>query len=141
MLKGMKDDESQYIPEGYEIAPNGLLREKDATKTITDEKALESLGINWQDDEALKRLSRMKLARIVATCPATTASLPVIRELLDRLEGKPTQRIEQKLEVNSKHTVIELSTSDIMAELNRLGMQTLHVVSADKTSEPITIKQ
>ena len=133
--------EDFYVPNGYEVAGNGLLREKKAEKEPNDEQALIALGIDWKDDEALKRLSRMKLARIVATCPATTASLPVIRELLDRLEGKPTQRIEQKLEVNSKHVALELSTSDIMAELNKLSKQPLNLVGEDKNKSPITINQ
>ena len=136
---------TDYIPDPFKDYVMKAPKQSDAPKPInalSDEDALDAMGIDWRDDEALKRLSRMKLARIVASCPATPASLPVIRELLDRLEGKPTQRIDQTIKMTSKHVVVELSTDDIMNELAKLSQPpTQHLVSDTKQKELITIEQ
>lgn len=132
-MSDFKPDPTNYVMKGNNKNSHDSTM---ASKYQSDEDALVALGIDWRDDEALKRLSRMKLARIVASCPATPASLPVIRELLDRLEGRPTQKIEQKLEVNSRHVAVELSTLDIMRELDRLAGKTpQHIVSGIKKLE------
>lgn len=49
--------------------------------------------IDITDTEALKAMARAKLVAIVQTAPNTMQALPAIRELLDRLEGKPAQSV------------------------------------------------
>lgn len=42
--------------------------------------------------EDIAKFATEKLVRIMATLPDTDKALPVIREVLDRLQGKPMQR-------------------------------------------------
>lgn len=48
------------------------------------------------------------------------------REWFDRKRGKATQRIEQKIDHTSKHLIVDMTSEQIMLELQR--MQTLGVM-------------
>ena len=53
--------------------------------------------IDTTDVEAVKAMVWDKLVAIASVLPPNAAALPVLRELLDRIEGKPMQRTESKI--------------------------------------------
>lgn len=53
--------------------------------------------IDPTDAEAVKAMVWDKLVAMASVMPANASALPVLRELLDRIEGKPMQRTESKI--------------------------------------------
>jgi hypothetical protein len=51
------------------------------------------VDVNISDKDVLRRLAMEKLVRIIARSPDTISVVPAIRELLDRIDGKPGQAI------------------------------------------------
>lgn len=73
-------------------------------------------------DEELRTMAREKLSELLQAIDARTAPsllLSVVREVLDRLEGRPTQRIEQKVEHSSKGMVGEMTNEQLLAALRK----------------------
>lgn len=71
-------------------------------------------------DEELRGMAREKLSELLQAIDARTAPsllLSVAREVLDRLEGKPTQRIEQKVEHSSKGAATEMTNDQLLLVL------------------------
>lgn len=58
-----------------------------------DEKPIAAPQTAFTDDE-LRKLARDKLVTIITTGVANVGLLPAIRELLDRLDGKPAQAMQ-----------------------------------------------
>lgn len=57
------------------------------------------------------------LLQVVVADTHPSLLLTVSREVLDRNEGKPTQRIEQKVEHSAKGKASELTNDQLLAEL------------------------
>lgn len=71
-------------------------------------------------DDQLRQMAREKLSELLQAIDAKTAPsllLSVAREVLDRLEGKPTQRIEQKVEHSSKGRAGEMTNEQLLMQL------------------------
>lgn len=58
------------------------------------------IEVDAANTEAVRSMVWDKLVAIAATLPATAQALPVLREIMDRLEGKPMQRIKQDTTVS-----------------------------------------
>lgn len=77
------------IPDGYYRADNGMLKMREAATAppaappapILTDAQLEALT-----DDDIRRISRTKLLKILTTSTDEKALLPVIRELLDRVD-------------------------------------------------------
>lgn len=73
-------------------------------------------------DEDLKKLAKEKLSYLLQGVDAETSPsllLSVCREIMDRIEGKPTQRIEQKVEHTSKLASTEMTNDQLIAALRK----------------------
>lgn len=55
--------------------------------------------------DKLRNLAKSKLIEIIAMSKATTQLVPAIKELLDRIDGKPAQSINMKALVDNQLTV------------------------------------
>lgn len=76
---------------------------------------------NLTDDE-LRLMAREKLSELLQSIDARAAPsllLSVAREVMDRIEGKPTQRIEQKIEHSGKMGSAELTNEQLLLELRK----------------------
>jgi len=74
---------------------------------------------NLSDDD-LRTMAREKLSSLLQSIDPRTAPsllLSVAREVMDRIEGKPTQRIEQKIEHSGKLGSSELTNDQLIAAL------------------------
>ena len=79
---------------------------------IYGEKALVETStpeLDLSDKDALRALALGKLTKIVQTCPNAITSIPAIRELLDRIDGKPGQAMT--LDANINHVTIDCQIS------------------------------
>ncbi len=68
-------------------------------------------------DDQLKTMAREKLSELLQGIDARTSPsllLSVAREVMDRIEGKPTQRIEQSVDHRNTVVVSELSNDELM---------------------------
>ncbi len=73
-------------------------------------------------DDDLRKLAREGLSTLLQSIDAKTSPslfLSVVRETMDRLEGKPTQRIEQKIEHTGKLASSELTNEQLIAALRK----------------------
>lgn len=71
-------------------------------------------------DDELRTMAKEKLSALLQSIDAKKSPsllLSVAREVLDRLEGKPTQRIEQKVEHSSKSNANEMTNEQLMLAL------------------------
>lgn len=78
---------------------------------------------NLTDDE-LRAMAREKLSQLLQSIDAAkqpSLLLSVAREVMDRIEGKPTQRIEQKVEHSSNLASSEMTNEQLIQQL-RLAM-------------------
>lgn len=77
--------------------------------------------IDPHDQDSVKRECMESLVWMLQANKGDIRALSVIRELLDRVDGKAIQRIESK-NLNINHsTPKELTTEDILAALSRAG--------------------
>lgn len=77
---------------------------------------------NLSDDD-LRHLAREKLSTLLQSLdPKTSPSLllSVARELLDRIEGKPTQRIVQDIRTTRGQPVYDMTTEQLMLEIRKM---------------------
>ncbi len=74
------------------------------------------------DPVAIRRLSKRKLVELVANQPVTPSLVPVIRELMDRTDGKAPQYIHQVNENVSRLKVSEYTTAQLIAELRKMDL-------------------
>lgn len=70
-----------------------------------DPSTAEPVDIN--DPVALRALAKGKLVEIIRTAPVNVSLVTAIRELLDRVEGKPLQSIMQDVIVRPRPFTIE----------------------------------
>lgn len=79
---------------------------------------------NLTDDE-LRTMAREKLSELLQAIDANkhpSLLLSVLRETMDRIEGRPTQRIEQKVEHSSKLASSELTNQQLLAMLQQASI-------------------
>lgn len=169
----MFDDE---IPAGYERASNGLLVEKVPQKEQSSNESLDILPEEFDKIQSLDRESlialclRMarhcgliacmtkaqtvqamldRLAEIALSRRKTTQErdiMAAMREYLDRVEGRATQRIEQKIQNIQNFEAAELTTAELFAQIKLIAdsgllpsgiaigkNQTLEITDADFT--------
>jgi hypothetical protein len=81
--------------------------------------------IDLSDKDALRKLATEKLVRVIAKSPDTIACVPAIRELLDRIDGKPGQAITMESTVNNTLTISIDDRRRYAAEEARAMMQAL----------------
>lgn len=77
------------IPDGYFRDSNGMLKQVDTSALV-----VKSEPIDPTDDIAVKAMVWDKLVAIASAMPPNASALPILRELLDRIEGKPMQRTQ-----------------------------------------------
>lgn len=73
-------------------------------------------------DDDLRTMAREKLSALLQSIDHKNAPgllLSVVRETMDRIDGKATQRIEQKVEHSSKGGASELTTEQLVALLSQ----------------------
>lgn len=98
---------------------------------------------NMTDDE-LRLMAREKLSELLQSIDAAkqpSLLLTVAREVMDRIEGKPTQRIEQRVEHSSRGRVGEMSSNELDAQLRAAkvaGLLPAGVALADDGTLTIT---
>lgn len=87
-------------------------------KFISEDKntpPAEPLTIPSLDDkDGLRALATKALVEIIATADKTPALVGAIRELLDRIDGKPQQNIKQDVDIAATITRIECVIIDPM---------------------------
>lgn len=74
-----------------ELLPNGYYRDKNGLLKEINETNLPSAPIDYSPD-AVKKLCYESLVDMVHKAKGDYKALPALREVLDRLEGKPVQR-------------------------------------------------
>ncbi len=93
--------------------------------TIDELKALirrSSGAVMPMTDDELRAMAKDKLSALLQSIDAKQSPsllLSVAREVLDRLEGKPTQRIEQKVEHSSKGNAGEMTNEQLLSLLRK----------------------
>lgn len=101
-------------PQGYYRNSQGMLHQIPVAASESPPLAL--------SDEELRTMAKEKLSALLQSIDAKQSPsllLSVAREVLDRLEGKPTQRIEQKVEHSSKSNANEMTNEQLMLALLR----------------------
>lgn len=103
-------------PANYEMKKNPVRPISTTQTTITED-------IDLNDADALRKLAKGALVEIVQKAPRNISLVGAIRELLDRVDGKPaqSQAIELKVkgEVEHYHNV-ELSSELLKEQLQRI---------------------
>ena len=100
------------VPADYYRNAGGMLHQLPKSEVATR---------NLSDDE-LRKMAKEKLSVLLQGIdPLASPSLllSVAREVLDRLEGKATQRIEQKIEHSGKMQSAELSNDQLILALRK----------------------
>lgn len=88
----------------------------------------EDLQVLVDDPDAVRKLCKLRLLEIVANSARTTALTPVIKELMDRTDGKPAQSIAMTVEARG---IDKLSDDRLLAlerELARITGQEALVI-------------
>ncbi len=94
------------------------------TQLSSDSSIIKANVRNLNDDE-LRTMAREKLSELLQSIdPQTSPSLllSVAREVMDRIEGRPTQRIEQKIEHSGKTGASELTNEQLINALRRANV-------------------
>lgn len=90
----------------------------------TAQSPVNAIADGLTDDE-LRTMAREKLSTLLQTISNQSHPsllLSVCREVMDRIDGKATQRIEQKVEHSSKGVASELTTEQLVALLSRANV-------------------
>ncbi len=85
------------------------INEQEDKENKTKSPAAPDLSI-LTDPDALRTLAKSKLVQIIQSSALTTSLVPAIKELLDRIDGKPTQ--QQTVDMNVKGAIMAISLSD-----------------------------
>ncbi len=118
-------NDQSNCPQGYYRRNNGMLHQT-PVETIVESPA-NAITVGLTDDE-LRTMSREKLSALLQSIDYRTAPsllLSVVRETMDRIDGKATQRIEQKVEHSAKGRPSEMTTEQIMAILSQASISGL----------------
>ena len=110
-------------PLDYYRRNNGMLHQKPVSSA--PEATPPPLGAGeiaelLADDNKLRKLAKGKLVQIIHATPPTPALVAAINALLDRIDGKATQRIEQKVEHIGKGLPGDMTTADLMMMISQL---------------------
>lgn len=100
------------------VNPDGSVTQIALNKAITG-------AIPLDDPEAIKKECMESLLLMLAANKGDIKALAVVRELLDRVEGKAVQRIDQRVSHSSNISVSGLSTSQILERLAALSPDAL----------------
>ncbi len=134
------NDQSNCPPDYYRRS-NGMLHQIPANNSVEpstdiDLTRLEQMSreellgvvkrsngiVEALNDDQLRAMAKDKLSALLQSIDAKSSPsllLSVAREVLDRLEGKPTQRIEQKVEHSSKGVAGEMTNEQLMVLLRK----------------------
>jgi hypothetical protein len=110
-------DQSNCPPDYYR-RNNGMLHQLDASQARGEVKEFTP---NLTDAELIT-MSRERLSALLQSIDykiAPSLLLSVIRETMDRIDGKPTQRIEQKIEHTGKMQSSELTNDQLVMALRK----------------------
>ena len=92
-------DQSNCPPDYYRRS-NGMLHQ------LQTETSPNAITVDPSDINAVKAMVWDKLVTIASTMPANGQALPVLRELMDRMEGRPVQRTDSRVLTQSKGEII-----------------------------------
>lgn len=89
------------IPEGYFRDNDGMLMQGNSVAHPLPQAP----QIDPTDVNAVKAMTWAKLVQIASTIAPNDKALPVLREIMDRLDGKPRQQIDTTLTGNMTTTI------------------------------------
>lgn len=73
-------------------------------RVALDDSAAEQAEIDPTDLAAVKAMVWSKLVQIAAVMPANAQGLPILREIMDRLDGKPAQMVQ--IDATMRHVTV-----------------------------------
>jgi hypothetical protein len=104
-------------PDGYYRRSNGMLHEL----SLQSNGAVVIPGLS---DDDLRSIAREKLSELLQSIDAKQSPsllLSVAREVMDRIEGKPTQRIEQRVQHVGKGMAGDMTTEELLMAVRGLA--------------------
>lgn len=108
-----------------ELHPANYEMKRNPVKPQLAAHPAEALSIDPTDVVAVRAMVWDKLVRIAAVAPPNAALLPILRELMDRIEGKPAQSVHldatiKQVTVNA--TIKFADVPDMVIEQHNNGM-------------------
>lgn len=100
-----------------------LPKSSNGIQSLTNPSPTEPLSIPSLDDkDGLRALATQALVEIIATAEKTPALVGAIRELLDRIDGKPVQAVTQDVTLNGAvaHVHTDLSADLLKDQISRI---------------------
>lgn len=124
--------------ESFQLNPADYVMKGNPPKAIPNPSPIKPMEIDPTDSEAVKAMVWDKLVAIASTIAPNAQALPILREIMDRIEGKPVSRTDIHAKVLSANVDTDKVIADRMIEANGkamkwLGTLNLLVDNEDKT--------
>lgn len=104
------DPFKNFTPRGN---PLGITAQSAPKEALTEAQIADMLD----NPDKLRNLAKSKLIEIIAVSKATSALVPAIKELWDRIDGKPRQQIDTTLKGEMTTTIQIVRFSDVAQDV------------------------
>lgn len=130
MVTALQTDRRQSTEEALAALAERQDRERQAV--TAPEAAIEPIDISALTDDDLRKMGRESLVMMIHANKGDLKALGAVRELFDRIDGKPLQRIEQPPQQGSTTNIYglpqEVMERILRQQLERMERQKLQMI-------------